>query len=102
MFSLLKAALLAATAYFKFKTETNLDDRIDKSRAELRRIHEEMEKLRSSGDPYATRRADWLRSDFRAESLHLRHLKDLRPRYAQDHGGDGGKNAGGGLQSADE
>jgi hypothetical protein len=102
MFGIIKSALVAVTAYLKFKTLTDLDVRIEKSRKELRSIQEEMEVLRDSGDPYATRRADWLRSDYKAEALHLAYLKTLRPRYPanQERGDD--PDAGGDLSGAGE
>lgn len=88
MIELIKVALVSATAYFKFRTDTDLDERIDKSRKELRSIQAEMELLRDSADSYATRRADWLRSDYKAEALHLSHLKALRPRYVASQSGN--------------
>ena len=93
----IRAVFTAIAAYFNFRSETYLDERIEKSRKELRSIQEEMEILRDSGDPYATRRADWLRSDYKAEALHLSHLKALRSRYSANQEGGESPDAGGGL-----
>lgn len=56
------------------------DERIRLSRVTLAEIHNELKAL-DPDDEHDARRADFLRSDLKAEGLHLSHLKKKRPFY---------------------
>ena len=83
MIKLITALLEATTAYLNFKRETDLENRLDRSRHSLSRIHDEIDTLRTHGTPDSTRRADQLRAEYATEVKHLRYLKALRPDYSQ-------------------
>ena len=69
-------ALLAA--YVRHRTETDLDRRIEMSRRELRKMASEINRLRASGSPDASQRADELRGECISEAKHLKYLYSRR------------------------
>ena len=80
-FELLGNLLRLAAEYLRHQTETDLDDRIDKSRKSLYSMQVRIDRYRDAGTSAATQRADQLQSDYEVEAKHLEYLYSRRSEF---------------------
>ena len=90
LYGIIKAALQAWTAWLELQSLTYLDDREDKLLNDLRKAANEIDGLRSDGDPHSQQRADLLRLHAEDIKRQIEHLRSRRA--AATKGSAGGDN----------
>ena len=82
---LIKGVLRALTAYLELRNKTHYHRVVSESRDKQKKLINEIETLRTTGDVDSNDRADLLRDELLDEKRHLKHISAF---YLKSCGGD--------------